>query len=325
MVVLLLISILMGIGVGAFNKVGGGPELAKSRIKDVVGTTRLHAIRERASAVVLVEPEQNLVTGIGWRNVGCWHFEEKSENESSGFPVGAGISGALVTRGGVIGNCLSMAGGRAPVATIPAQPSLSPVSGVSVELFVFLKTPGERNLVKKGEFFYLKIDDEGRPYCGIKVKRGFDKQAGGGEVFQLGSDETTLPLGKWAKVSMHFNGYMLTLSVDGIILAREYFTGGARLLTDQVTSIDIGGEMTETEGDTESRWLVDELRIGAAVPGDIIPLPDVVSLAGKRRTIHFDRDGRLDRNCHTAPVTISFVHGESRRIEMTIGLFGEIR
>ena len=65
MVVLLLVSMLMGIGIGAFSKVGGGPRLARSQICEVVRTTRHQALRERAPAVVLVDRARNTIVGVG--------------------------------------------------------------------------------------------------------------------------------------------------------------------------------------------------------------------------------------------------------------------
>ena len=70
MVVLLLLSMLMGLGVGAFSKIGGGPTMAAGRIKDVLRTARFQAVREKAESAVRVDPVRNTITGLGWKNVG---------------------------------------------------------------------------------------------------------------------------------------------------------------------------------------------------------------------------------------------------------------
>jgi hypothetical protein len=318
LVVLLLISMLMGIGVGAFSKVGGGPELARSQITEAVRTTRRHAIREKAPAVVLVDPEKNMVTGVGWRSVGVWHFESASIEGSRGFPVDAAVDPSQIAPGGVIGNCLDLTEGSAPGATIPAVSSLNAVTGVSLELFVRLTGWGKRSLIGKGDFYTLSVDDDGRLWGGLKLVRAGNPSGETPQAYQITSDDYTVPQDRWVKVSLHFNGYTCVLSADGIALMEEDFPERMQLLTDQRTPLRIGNQLDPFGG------RVDELRIGAAVTGDEMTLPETVELLEGPRFIFFDRDGHLDRNRHTAPVEIVLAFGEDLRTTVTVGLFGEI-
>jgi hypothetical protein len=309
---------LMGIGVGAFNKVGGGPELARSQINEVVRTTQRQALREKAPAVVLLDPENSMVTGVGWKRAGVWHFEDVSAGSSRGFPVDASVEESQIVPGGVIGNCLDLSVGSSPGSTIPAVSSLNPTTGVSLELFVRLEGEGKRSLVAKGDFYSLTVDHDGRLWGNLKLAAADETGIPTPQAYQITSDEYFLPEKRWVKAALHFNGYACVLSADGVVLMEEEFPRRMRLLTDQRTPLRVGNEIEPFGG------FIDELRIGVAVTGDEMRLPETVTLKGGARRIYFDRDGHLDRNHHTAPVEIGMDFGESRTARVTIGLFGEI-
>lgn len=322
MIVLLLISMLLGIGAGAFTKLGGGPELARSRIKDVVRSSRYQAVREQAPAVVILDPAGNLVTGVGWRNTGCWHFEEVVRGSSRGFPVEAELGNAAIVGNGVIGNCLDLSDEASTGAVVAATSSLNSVTGISLDLFVKLSAPGKRSFISKGNFYSLGIDEDLRPVCGLKVVH--EKKVAGTltvtrEAFQLGTNDYSLPLGRWVQVSMHFNGYICVIVADGIVRAMEFFPNRTRLVTDQATPLVFGNKVEPFNG------FIDEIKIGVAVAGDDVALPDTVKLEKGLARIYFDRNGYLDPDFHTAPARILFTHEESgERYSLTVGLYGEV-
>lgn len=318
LVVLLLMSMLMGIGVGAFSKVGGGPELARSQIREAIRTTRHHALRERAQAVVLLEPEANSVTGVGWKLVGCWHFENAAGGESTGFPVAAAADASQIAPGGVIGNCLDLTLESNPSITIPAVASLNTPTGVSIELFVRLLGPGERYLAGKGEFYNLVVSEDGLLSARFKVRAADEGRLAAVEDYEIVADDYVVPLGEWVKVALHFNGFTCSLAAEGIVREEEVFQKRKQIFTDQTTPIVVGNEKDPFDG------YVDELRISVAVAGEKMILPESVSLGKKVHRIFFDRDGRLDRGHHTAPVEIAIEHEDSRPSVLTVGLFGEV-
>jgi len=291
LVVLLLMSMLMGIGVGAFSKVGGGLELAR---------------------------KANSVTGLGWKLVGCWHFEEAVGGNSKGFPVDAAVDQSQIAPSGIIGNCLDLNIEANPGITIPSMSSFNTTTGISIELFVHLSGPGKRNLIAKGEFYSLAVDDDGRLRARLKVRSATASKLAAIEDYEICTDDYTLPLGEWIKVALHFNGYTCTLTAEGIVREEEIFAKRKQLATDQSTPIVVGNVKDPFAG------FVDELRIGIAVTGDEMILPEAVSLAKGVGRVYFDRDGRLDRSHHTAPVEIVLDHEDSRPSRLTVGLFGEI-
>jgi len=318
LVVLLLMSMLMGIGVGAFSKVGGGLELARSQVREALRTTRHHALRERAQAVVLLDRSTNSVAGVGWKLVGCWHFEEAVGGNSKGFPVAATVDESQIAPSGLIGNCLDLNIEANPGITIPTVSSLNAVTGISIELFVRLLGPGKRTLLSKGDFYNLTVDDDGRLRARLKVRSAIGSKQASLEDYEICTDDYTIPLGEWIKVALHFNGYTCSLAAEGIVREEEIFPKRKQLATDQTTPLMVGNLKDPFAG------FVDELRIGIAVAGEEMILPEAVSLGKGVRRVYFDRDGRLDRSHHTAPVEIVLTHEDSRPSRLTVGLFGEI-
>jgi len=322
MIVLLLISVLLGIGAGAFTKIGGGPELARSRIKDVVRSSRYQAMREQAPAVVVLDHKTNLVTGVGWRNTGCWHFEESARGNSRGFPVAAEIGAAQITGDGVIGNCLDLTEESGSGALVTAVTSLNAVTGISLDLFVKLTAPGKRSFISKGNFYSLGVDEDLRPVCTLKVAREKmvnEVRTVSREAFQLGANDYSLPMGRWVQVSMHFNGYLCVIVADGIVRVMEFFPSRTRLVTDQSTPIQIGNKTGLFNG------FIDEVKIGVAVTGEDVALPDSVQLQKGVSRIYFDRNGFLDPDFHTTAAQILFTHLESGgKYSVNVGLYGEV-
>jgi|GEM_PF-1631633 len=318
MVVLLLISMLMGIGIGAFSKVGGGPTLARSQIREVVRTTRLHALRERAPSVAVFDAETGTTSGVGWKLVGCWHFETAARGNSPGFPVEATVDRSLIAPGGVLGNCLDLTEAATPGIVIPVVSSLNALNGVALELFVRLREEGPRFLMGKGDFYNLTINEEGYLLANLKLLKPNQSRTAAPELYQIIAEEYRIPLNTWVKVALHFNGYSAMLTVDGLVRAEESFPERKRLATNQTTPLLIGNRREPFSG------YVDEVRIGSAVAGEEMKLPENISLEGGSLRIHFDRNGHLDRDFHTAPVKLVLRYGERASTALTVGLFGEI-
>jgi hypothetical protein len=298
--------------------VGGGPRLARSQIREAVRTTRRHAMREKAPAVVLIDEKKNSFAGVGWKTVGNWHFESAEGGRSPGFPVDADADEYQIAPGGVIGNCLDLTETGGTGVLIPPLPSLNAVSGISLELFVRVLASGPRNLIAKGDFYALRLDEDGRLVGELKLVQAGSNTRVTRNLYQIVSDDYVLPPRRWVRASMHFNGYSCVLSADGIVLEEEEFPQRMRILTDRTSPIQIGNPMEPFGG------YVDEVRIGTAVTGDEMVLPETVHFDAASGRIHFDRYGHLDRRHHTQPFKIELRYAEEKAGTLTIGLYGEI-
>jgi len=323
MVVLLILSMIMGIGVGAFSKVGSGPDMALGRIKDVVRASKFHSVREKAPSAVRVDSENNTVSGLGWKRVGVWHFEDSIGGQSIGFPHETVVGSYPVHKDGVIGNCLDLTviQGRKVRSDvyIPSAPSLDSVNGVTLEFFVFLKNIGRRTLLSKGAAYSIMITEDGCLGAKLRLVTEDDEPEAKGVVMKLETLKYKPPLNRWVRLGLQFDGYAMIVSADGIERVRESFKKRKRLVLHNNEPVMIGSKEFNFDG------RLDELRISAAVLGDESPFHDYIRIEGKPFTIHFDSKGCLDKDYHTQPLTIQFIHGESKSYKVTVGLMGEVR
>lgn len=323
LVVLVILSMLLGLGVGAFSKVGAGPNLAVDRIREVIRSTRAHARRESAPSAVLIDAERNRIAGMGWKQVGCWHFEDVNEGRySTGFPEDVFLGPARLDPNGVIGRCiaLAVAPGQRPEVFIPSAPSLDSVDGISVELYLFLERAGAGIVLSKGTAYHLEIDEEGRLKAGLTLHR----DAGGpkGTKTVLGSTGYSVPVGRWVKVGFQFNGYAFYLMAEGFMQNSEIFPERRRMArhAGSIVQIGIPGPIG---GGLQVR--IDELKMAAAVLGEETGFHEKIDLIEPSFSLHFDARGGLDNHFHTKPVSIGFTYAGSDPHTVTLDLLGEVR
>ena len=322
MIVLLLLAMILGMGIGTFGRVGSGPSIALGRIKEVVRYSRYHALREKAPSAVRIDPAYNSLVGLGWKTVGNWHFEDDKNGLSIGFPVEANLGKAELHDEGILGKCLDLPDpgeGRQPRVYIPASPSLNSVTGATIECFVYLNDYGVREILSKGSAYRLGINEEGRLTGRLRIRSFGDNSDEGGSDVILESSGYHLPIKRWVRVGLQFDGYAFQLTTDGILRSRESFKSRMCLVNHETSDIAVGGVEFRFNG------RLDELRLSAAVLGDETPFHDAIQLLGDPLTIHFNSKGYLDPDYHTQPVTIEFLHFENRKYRVTVGLMGEVR
>src|SRR5262245_60373418 len=88
--VLLLFSILLGIGVGAFKKLSLGKSQAVGQVKDALRQARLFAIEQSSVAQVALDAKDQRIVASGFVLAGNWHFEDE---KSQGWPNVAKLEG----------------------------------------------------------------------------------------------------------------------------------------------------------------------------------------------------------------------------------------
>lgn len=327
MIVLVILSMLLGIGVGVFSKVGSGPEIALSRIREVVRDARFHAKKERAPSTVILDTENNRVRGLGWKNVGCWHFEEAdTEGFSTGFPEELRIGSGVIRPNGVIGSCiefssdlLSGLGGSRSDAYIPAAPSLDSIDGVSIECHVFPLVGGACRFFSKGDVFTLGVNDEGYLEASLKLGKSDNSKA---TTVTLDSAPYRLPVGRWTKVGLQFSGYAFYVLAGGVVRNVEAFS--QRVTMDRHIGLPLQLGPPGPSGERLNARL-DELHLSAVVIGEEVPFHESIGLLGKSRSLHFDARGFLDENFHTRPEEIEITYRNACQMKLTLGMMGELR
>jgi len=322
MIVLVLISIVLGIGMGAFSKIGSGPSMALGRIKNVVRAARFHAIKEKAPGLVRFDTEKDLVVGLGWKNVGCWHFENNDGGLSSGFPREATLVRAEINPKGVIGSCLdlSFSPDSGPIrAFVPSMSALDSVYGAAVECFVYLNGTGPRTIISKGGSYKIGINEDGCLSGMLGLRRSDSTNNSSDSEYLIDSHPYVLPIQKWIKVGFQFNGYSFSITAGGMVRNREHYPQKMHLVPHHGSPLWFGSQEPGFDG------LIDEVRLSAAVLGEEMPFKDTIDLIGPPGLVHFDTKGCLDRDFHTRPVKLEFIHADNKRYRAVIGLMGGVR
>ena len=143
-VVVTILSILFGIGLGAFRKLARPDREATAHIKQALRDGHLFARRAGTPAHIVVRPSSGEVFATGMRIVGNWHFEDEG---GTGYPVPARYAPAALVPEGIIGSGLELTGSDASMRIGDLPGSFSGTSGFGVDVYV-APEPGGRPMEK---------------------------------------------------------------------------------------------------------------------------------------------------------------------------------
>lgn len=313
---LALISVLMGIGVGAFRRINLGRAMAVSQVKDALRSTRLFAIEQGAPARLDFNLEDGVMISSGMVGVGNWHFED-----TTGWPTTVEATGdATFAPGGVLGRCLVIPDGSIGQARLGRSPSFDGEQGFRAELFVRTQTERTATILKKGDGFRIQITAGGGVRADVRVREGGAKGRGEGETLSV-SVPDCVPRDRWTRIGMSYDGLRLRVMIDG--RDRGELRNDARMdpWPDSAAALLVGSVDPPFNGS------VDEVRLAAVESAESVPLPEGVTFKNPT-TVWFDGRGRLDPGRHAEPVTITLQYGEEsegRRRDVVVGLMGEVQ
>lgn len=312
--VLALISVLMGIGVGAFRKLNPGRAMAVAQVKDALRSARLFALEQSVTSRVVLDVKENVVAASGIVAVGDWHFETE---DGRGWPVNARFDGGTsVQPGGAIGNCVVFPPSDPGTVRLGRGPAFDFVAGMRLEAFVRVGKDATGRILSKGEAFVLSIG----PGRALKGSVMVSSRQSGETAEPLTVDATeALPVERWVRVGLTHDGRSLKLWQNGVEVAS---------IDDQERRLPVPESDAEIMlGSVRPAFVgaIDEVKIGSFVTQQAPPLPEGVRLSAGG-DVWFDARGRLDSRFHTKPVTITLVYDdESRTRDVMVSLLGEIQ
>jgi prepilin-type N-terminal cleavage/methylation domain-containing protein len=316
LLVMAIIGVLLGFGVGAFNKLAAVDRVAAGQIRDALRMARSLAVAEGAPASVVVEPAAGEVYGLGLRAAGNWHFEE---GRGAGWPLEARLPPDVGVVEGLIGSGLQL-GRDQPLSIVDLPSSFDSPDGFGIDVALRPDAdPRPMRLLEREGAWGLRLDEDDH----LEVTIHLDAKPSP-EEFRL-TTGARLPADRWSRVRVVFDGRTLHVAVDGARVGEDTLFSPARRMAlgaDPGVSTGRGGEGTTVP----YRGGLDELRLASVVRGDHETIPPDVVLEGEPRVLHLDAGGRLDPAWHAAPVTISFRAGEPPvRTVIEYGLLGSVR
>jgi len=314
--VLALVSVLMGIGVGAFRRINLGRAMAVSQVKDSLRSTRLFAVEQGAPSRLDFNLEEGVMISSGMVGVGNWHFED-----STGWPTTVETTGdATFEAGGVLGRCLVIPEGSVGLARLGRSPSFDGEQGFRAELFV--RTHGERTatILEKGDAFRIQVSSGGGIRAEVRTREGGLRGRGEGEMLSLNVPDC-VPRDRWTRVGLSYDGIRLRVMIDGRDRAELKNDERMDPWPDPLSPLVAGSIDPPFVGS------IDEVRLAAVETAESPPLPDGVVFK-KAATVWFDGRGRLDPARHAEPVVITLQYGEEsegRVRDVLVGLMGEVQ
>ena len=311
-----IIGVLLGFGVGAFDKLAAVDRVAAMQIRDALRTARSLAVGQGAPATVIVEPAAGEVYALGLRAVGNWHFED---GQGVGWPLDARLPDDVGRVEGLIGSGLVLGDGQTLVLP-DLPPSFDSPDGFGLDVALRPELdPRPMTLLEREGAWSLRLDQDDA----LEIALELDAQAGPEEVRRTLTG-TRLPHDRWSRVSVIFDGRSLHVAIDGVTAGEDTsFSPPRRMARGAASSVGTG---RSGSGISPYRGAIDELRLASVVRGDHETIPPDVLLDGEPRVVHLDAGGRLDPAWHASPVTISFRTGEPAvRTVIEYGLLGSVR
>jgi len=311
-----ILGVLLGFGVGAFNRLAAVDRVAAGQIKDALRTARSLAVAESAPASVVVEPAAGEVYALGLRAVGNWHFEQ---GRGEGWPVDARVPEDAAPVEGAIGSGVALGEGQQiALADLPASFDSPDGFGLDVELRP-APEPRPMRLLERAGAWGLRLDEDDQLEVSLQLRA-----EPAPEEFRRTLTGVRLPPDRWSRVSVVFDGLSLHVAVDGALVGEDSVFSPPRSMASDPSPLITTGRAEP--GLSPFRGALDELRLASVVRGDHQPIPPEVQIEGPERVLHLDPGGRLDPAWHASPVTIAFRVGEPPvRTVIEYGLLGSVR
>ncbi len=317
LLVILLISVLLGYGVGFLRR--GGNELDQTlvRLQAYARGARMQARFHRSPAqLALVEvlgeegdtPSQVLKLRA-LQPVGEWNFDAGGLSQA-GQQGGAGV----IVPEGRIGRGLRIqedATGHGLYIS-PRDPSEFDLrEGFLLRMDVKLDAYGDCRLAVLERVFSLGIDAEGRPNASLVLG---DLRGGAGRTIHFKSYER-VPVQTWLRFVFSFDGEKGQLLVDGLQFSERKIKG--RLFHDPRAGFVI------SDGGLPVPGMVDEVRLFAFEVLDSWEVPEAVRIDGPPLLV-YTQEGLLDPRVHQAPARYIIRRNEQSET-MSIGLGGLVQ
>jgi len=318
--VLAILSILMGMGIGVLSRVNFAKYGAASMVARVLRSARESAIASGLPVAVVCDPETNRIFDLSVRPLGFWHFEDADTTATKGaYGLDARLVGARLDLEGRFGSALSCsAPGEYAEVSIGERSGWELATGLAVEADVFPRTVQASTIVQRGRQFRLLLTSDGAAEARVGLSDGpLDTAKDAGEAIAT-TPPGCVPPNRWSRVGFVYDRLALTVLVDGVPRASKVATDFVRR---EIAPLTISSKSDSFLG------LIDELRVGAIVPGDGEALPKDVAFAraAGRVAVRFTGEGMLDPAFHHAavPVALRFPEGEIR--EVVVGPYGTVR
>lgn len=300
LVVMMIVSVLLGLGVGFLQRGSSDLDAAAAMLRDRLRLAARTAKLEGLPTMLTLQPGPGggavRVQVRGLREVGSWHLEPGERWWNAQIrPV---LTGRDEPRGRFGHGMRPLPGAKEPLLAVAAgrRDAFDLDEGFSFRLDLRLDRAAPAVVGRLGSAFELSLDGGGRVLG--RVTLGLPGPRRGPLVVLRG--RRPLPVGEWVTLELVHDGERAMLLVDGRLEAQAPARGVPFRQADDALEVSPPGEPVP--------GTVDEIRLLAYEQGEWTALPDDVVLVGLQGPIRFRRDGEPEIH-----PTFEIVLGEQRQ------------
>ncbi len=312
LIVLGFMATLMGIGIGIYGRLNLGNVAAPGLVKGVLRSARTHAIAESSFSRVDLDHKDHSIRSVALKTIGLWHFEDDSSQGA--FGLNASLNGAQISSAGKIGSCIRFSKASEQWIELPVGglSSYATREGIGLECDLFLERDSAGKLFERAQNFSLSLIGNGALGAEVTVK-----DENGERKASAQTKAGTLQLGRWHHLSFLYDCRRIRIFIDGLEVASVAESG--KMESGIEETIFISDRKRGFEGK------IDELRISALRPSEIIALPKGVEFAPGVGEIYFNAAGNLDPLFHAGPEKIGLVYETGKVVELELSSYGTLR
>jgi len=312
-VVMLLISILMGAGVGMLAGFHPAQGAASGMLRNLLRSAQSSAAATQSPTVVVIDKQAGVIRVDSLRTVGTWHFEGR--RLQGAFGIDGVASADVFTEAGFIGDALSLktVGKRGAKIEIFNKSGFDLGDGFLVRCALRRDESGGGQVLDIGAALVLEVNQAGEIRARFSTRGDGVNENGRSARVSLTSPPGMLSPERWTRIAIRYDRRNFQIEVEGVVVAS--YAEGARVQP-------IEGALVLGGGGRSFPGSLDNLVISAQELGAEVLLPEGSSIAAAPDAIHFQAGGGLDRKLHPEPASIELLLEDGSRDFFSVGVYG---
>ena len=312
-VVMLILSLLMGAGVGLLSGFSPAKNAASGMVRNTLRSAQSSAAATQSPTVVNIDKARGVLSVNSLRVVGTWHFE--GGRLSGAFGMEGVASAGLFVEDGYIGGAFSLAKAGSKGAKIPIadRGGFDLGHGFLVQFVVRRDGPGGGQVLSIGETLVIEVGQSGE----VRARFGTSGE-GLGESGRSARVTITSPAGmlqpeRWARVAVRYDRRYFQVEVEDLVVASFEESSRVKRIEDPLVLAGGGRAFPGS---------IDNLVISAIELGEEMVLPEGVLIEKAPDAIYFQAGGGLDRKAHPGPANVELLLEDGSRDVFSVGVFG---
>ena len=219
-----LVAILAGVGVGVLGRKSPGRSAASDAVRSALRQAHATASLQGAPAFCGFDAQRGTVFAAGYQPIGLFHFEDEKGAFGLSLETGSGVLGGQGRLG--VGIAFDPILPRPYATASTAQRSAWRLrDGFRMEAWILPRRFGGMRVLSVGSRILMGVDSEGAAVASVRMAPPADEEGGLAHTEQTASAPGVIPAGRWTRLAAQYDGYELSVEVDGAVVARTPVSG----------------------------------------------------------------------------------------------------